>query len=104
MPLAVAADRIRSGLSPKNTWRRPSPSAPISRSASTWTLSKNRVYCFSGRGDLDREDLLVQPGGVGVHHEEGQPAPAGVRVDARAGHHQDRLALVRPRRCSTSSR
>ena len=44
----MAAVMMRSGLSPTNTWRKPSPSAPMSRSASTCTLSKNSVYCFSG--------------------------------------------------------
>ncbi len=96
MPLAVAADRMRSGLSPKKTWRSPSPSSPMSRSASTCTLSKKSVNCFSGAVISTGQHLLVQPGGVDVDDEQRQPAAAGVGVGARLGDHQDGLALVDP--------
>ena len=76
MPLAVAADRMRSGLRPMKTWRSPSPSAPISRSASTWTLSKNSVYCFSGAVISTGSTCLSNPGvSVSTTNRDSRPRP-----------------------------
>ena len=62
MPTHRAAPVIRSGFSPWNTWRKPSPSVPTSRSAGTRTLSKNSVNCLSGIGTSTGSCCAVSPG------------------------------------------
>ena len=84
MPLAMAAVMMRSGLSPTNTWRRPSPSVPRRRSAGTSTLSKNKVNCFSGATISTGMSVLSRPGlSRSTMNSDSRPRPVSSSTPVR---------------------
>ena len=93
MPLAVAADRMRSGLSPKNDLAQALALGPDAAGPPRpATLSKNRVYCFSGAMISTGSTCLSRPGvSVSTTNRESRPRPVSgstpERVTTRMASH-----------------
>ena len=85
MPVQSDALRMRSGLRPKKTWRRPSPSTPSRRSAGTSTSSKNSWNCFSGRLISTGMSVRSSPGAsVSTTKSDSWPRPVSGSTPVRA--------------------
>ena len=85
---------IRSGLSPSNAALSPAVSdSPTTRSAGHLDAVEEELPLLVGCLDGDRDELLLEPGGVDVDEHQERQAQRPV-VLALAGDHEDRVSVL----------